>query len=94
MPQDIPLQAAAVLVWLANEVHPSALESFDAPELHAQPWWKLEDAVVFAVDNMDVHQGKQPWIKAGETVFGPLDIGPVYKQIMEHRASLYQPRER
>ncbi|WP_181180154.1 hypothetical protein [Mesorhizobium sp. B2-1-3A] len=53
----------------------------------------LEDAIIFSVDNMDTHPGKQPWIKAGEAIFAPHDIAREYVPIMTRRAAQYGRRE-
>ncbi len=88
----IPWGAASVLVWTQPGA-PPAITALDQahvqtpPHPNPVPFWRLSDAVEHASETImnGRHQGKEPWIKVAETLFGPLDVAAFYKTILSER---------
>jgi hypothetical protein len=84
------MKASAVLVWLDDGEHP-ALDSFTVrsvqppPVPNPEPWWCLEDAIVYVREIDKPDHGKVPWIKAGDTIIGPDQISQVYDDLLAAR---------
>jgi hypothetical protein len=94
MPDDttIPWESAAVLVWTLPGASPAiaALDPMHVqtpPHPNPVPFWRFSDAVEHATETImnGRHQGKEPWIKVAETLFGPMDVNACYKTILANR---------
>jgi hypothetical protein len=87
---NLNMRASAVLVWLPDGEH-AALDSF-VPQLvlpppipNPEPWWCLEDAIIYVQEIDKRDHGKVPWIKAGDTVLGPDQISRAYGDLVALR---------
>lgn len=78
---NIPLNAAAVLVWLPRGVIPSEssfnIGSVEGPPIpNPEPWWECGQAILYAV-SLTENNGKVPWIKVGDLLLDPDRIAAV-----------------
>jgi hypothetical protein len=75
---NIPLDAAAVLIWLPKGMDPLAksfsFASIEAPpHPNPEPWWECQQAIEHAASL--VHDDdKLPWIKVGGLLLSPEEI--------------------
>jgi hypothetical protein len=64
---NLNMRASSVLVWLNDGENP-ALDSFvpqlvqPPPHPNPEPWWCLEDAIVYVHEIDKRSHGKVPWI--------------------------------
>jgi hypothetical protein len=83
-----PWESAAVLVWGAPRSTPDAAAlppGYVQTPPHPNPvaFWRFRDAVEHAAETIENgrHHGKAPWIKVGDSLFGPDDITGFYRTI-------------
>jgi hypothetical protein len=87
-----PWGHAAVLVWVAPAAMPDA-QALDGAHAHTPPhpnpvpFWRFSDAVEHATETLKNgrHSGKEPWIKTGQALFGPLEVAAFYRVIQGMR---------
>jgi hypothetical protein len=80
---NIPLFAAAVLIWLPKGERPdpqilASSKVVPPPNPNPEPWWNLRDAVIYLVELQEKH-GKLPWIKWGQELMSPEEILEIYQ---------------
>jgi hypothetical protein len=82
---NLNMRASAVLLWLPEGENPT-LETFGPklvqppPNPNPEPWWRLEDAIVFAQETHRDHE-KVPWIKTGDAILAPDQISRAYSAL-------------
>ena len=81
MAANIPLNAAAVLIWLPPGESPED-QNFNPknvqppPPTNPEPWWFAGEAIRYADEVVDTY-GKVPWIKIGDLLLSPGEIRKV-----------------
>ena len=84
------MQASAVLVWLPEGETPEIVSFPDKvvppPSPNPEPWWSLEDAIVYAREVDRTGHKKVPWIKTGDTLLSQEEIFHAYNGILAARA--------
>jgi hypothetical protein len=84
------LHASAVLVWLPEGETPTTASFPDQvlppPSPNPEPWWSLEDAIVYVREVDRTSHKKVPWIKTGDTLLSQEDILHAYGGILAARA--------
>jgi hypothetical protein len=87
----VNMRASAVLVWLPEGETP-AIDSFDPrnvqppPTPNPEPWWFLEEAVIYAREVERRGHEKVPWIKTGDTLLSPDQIIQAYSGLRAMKA--------
>ncbi|MGA2637456.1 hypothetical protein [Methylocella sp.] len=78
MPENIPLNASAVLIWLPagkspndNDFNAKALTA--PPHPNPEPWWFAGEAIRYAYELTD-KGGKLPWLKIGKILLSPDEV--------------------
>lgn len=85
---NLNMRASAVLIWLDDSENP-ALENFGPANVRTPPhpnpeaWWRLDEALKYALSTAQPDHGKVPWIKTGDTILGPDQIRRAYSTLRE-----------